>query len=117
VSRLTSATLAVLAATTLVLVAGAALAGPASADVPEGWPEAPGVDTLSMLGLFVGVPVLMAIVIAAFMYVPPAVRGESIKPGSGPVTDQWLGGPRRSAGELAAPDGEQSRAGGASGRW
>ncbi|GAA4679914.1 hypothetical protein GCM10023226_16380 [Nocardioides nanhaiensis] len=116
-SRLTSAALAVLAATTVAVLAGAVLAAPASADVPEGWPEAPGVDILTMLGLFVGLPVLMAVVIVAFMYVPPVVRGESIKPGSGPVTDQWLGGPRRSAGELAAPDGAQSRAGGASGRW
>lgn len=116
-SRLTSAVLGVAAATTLALVAGAVLAAPASADVPEGWPEAPSIDILTMLGLFVGLPVLMAVVLVAFMYVPPVVRGESIKPGAGPVTDQWLGGPRRSAGELAAPDGEQSRAGGASGRW
>ena len=99
------------------LGASLALAAPAGADVPEGWPVAEPVDTLMMLVVFVGGPLAIALATLAFVYVPPLVRGERVAPGSTPVSDQWLGGPRRSAGELAAPDSEESKAGGASGRW
>jgi hypothetical protein len=51
------------------------------------------------------------------VYVPALVRGERLAPGAPLVENQWLGGPRRSAGELAAPDSDSSEAGGASGRW
>ena len=44
-------------------------------------------------------------------------RGESVRPGEQQLESQWLGGPRKSAGELAAPDGEDSKAGGAGGTW
>ena len=67
--------------------------------------------------LAVGIPLLLFVVIAVAVYVPALIRGERIAPGAPAVENQWLGGPRKTAGELAAPDTESSEAGGASGRW
>lgn len=92
------------------------LAGPASAEPAEGWPSTEPVDGLHALLLLGGIPVLLFVVIVVATYLPALIRGESIAPGGPHVDDQWLGGPRTS-GELAAPDGETSAAGGASGRW
>ncbi|WP_323794182.1 hypothetical protein [Nocardioides sp.] len=105
-----SVALAATGATTLMF------AGPASAEPAEGWPATEPVDGLNALLLLGGIPLLLFVVIAVLTYLPAMVRGESIAPGSQGVEDQWLGGPRTS-GELAAPDGETSAAGGASGRW
>jgi hypothetical protein len=114
--------LAALAATTATFVtvtlAGAA---PASAAVPEGWPETPKVDILEMLALLVGIPVGLALLIVAFVYVPGIVRGERVAPGATGPEDQWLGG-RRTAGELTGPaEGSgadvETTSGGASARW
>lgn len=107
---------------TCALLAGStvALATPASADVPEGWPPADSIDKLNALLLLGGIPLLLFVVIALAVYVPSFIRGESLAPGTHPVQDQWLGGSRKSAGELAGPAAEKSETsdvGGASGRW
>ena len=94
-----------------------ATAGPAAADTPEGWPKEESIDILHMLLILGGIPLLTFIVIVALAYGPPLARGESVKPGAQPLESQWLGGPRKAAGELAAPDGEDSKAGGAGGTW
>lgn len=94
-----------------------ALAAPAGAEVPEGWPNPDPVDPFGAILLLAGIPLLAAVVIALAVYVPALVRGERVAPGAPQVEDQWLGGPRRGADELAAPDSETSQAGGASGRW
>ena len=94
-----------------------ALAAPASAEASEGWPASEPVDMLHAVLLLAGVPILLFVAIASAVYVPALVRGERIAPGAAPVHNQWLGGPRKSAGELAGPDGATSEAGGASGRW
>ncbi|GAA5154543.1 hypothetical protein GCM10023340_38280 [Nocardioides marinquilinus] len=113
-------------ATTLVAAVAGALAlsaVPASADVPEGWPQSDPVDPWFVIGVLVVVPVVLALVIAAFVYVPAMVRGERVAPGGPQGEDQWLGGPRRTAGELDAPDhgapadAELDTTGGAGGRW
>ena len=101
----------------LAVAALVATAAPASADTPEGWPEEPSIDILEMLLLLGGVPLLVFLVIVALAYGPALARGESVRPGGEPVESQWLGGPRKSAGELAAPDTEDSKAGGAGGTW
>jgi hypothetical protein len=106
--------------TTAVSVAAAALvmlAGPAQADVPEGWAEPYDVDPLHALLVLVGIPLLLFVVIVALVYIPALIRGESIKPGGPTVDDQWFGGPRKGTSELPGPDTEESKAGGASGRW
>jgi uncharacterized BrkB/YihY/UPF0761 family membrane protein len=93
------------------------LAAPASADVPEGWGETPAIDKLEAILLLVGLPLLLFVVITFLVYVPSIIRGERIAPGHPGTENQWLGGPRKSADELAAPDTDESQAGGASGRW
>ncbi|MDQ4055533.1 MAG: hypothetical protein M3237_22970 [Actinomycetota bacterium] len=102
-----------------ITVAGlsVALAAPAGADVPERWENEGPIDKLEALLLLAGAPLLLALVIALAVYVPAMARGERVAPGAPQVEDQWLGGPRKSAGELAGPDSETSQAGGASGRW
>ncbi|MDT9591898.1 hypothetical protein RDV89_02380 [Nocardioides zeae] len=99
------------------LLAVLATAVPASADVPLGWDPAqeavPGSHVLwIVLGIIGGI-----LLIAAAVYLPAVARGESIRPGSARPDYEWLGGPRRAHQELAAPDNEESQAGGASGRW
>ncbi|WP_183095173.1 hypothetical protein [Nocardioides stalactiti] len=94
-----------------------ATAAPASADTPEGWPKEESVDLLQALLYFGAVPVLVFLVILALGYGPALARGESVKPGEQLPESQWLGGPRKSGGELAAPDTEDSKAGGAGATW
>lgn len=98
-----------------VLVLG--LGGPAAADVPVGWSNPEPVSPLHGLTVVFLVPLGIALVILALVYLPPLLRGERVAPGAPPIQNQWLGGPAKSAGELAAPDGEESQAGGASARW
>ncbi|HWJ82119.1 MAG TPA: hypothetical protein VNS55_07775 [Nocardioides sp.] len=93
------------------------LAGPAAAGTPESWPDKPPVDLLQVLLLFVGIPVLLLLVISALVLGPALARGESLSPGGSAEESQWLGGPRKAAGELADPDTEDSKAGGAGGTW
>ena len=66
--------------------------------------------------LLIGAVSIMGIFVV--MTVGPALaRGERIAPGAPAVENQWIGGPRKAAGELAGPDGEGSEAGGAGARW
>jgi len=105
--------------TSVVLVAGALVlaGGPAGADTPEGWPEAPPVDAVEAVLLLVGIPLLIFAVVTLLVVVPGVVKGERFTPGGQATEDQWFGGPRQGTAELPAPDTESSKAGGASGRW
>ena len=106
--------------TTAVLVAAGAfltLAGPAEADVPEGWAQPYHVDGMHTLLVLVGIPVLMFIVITTLVYIPSLIRGERLTSGAPAVEDHWFGGPRKGTSELPGPDNDESKAGGASGRW
>ncbi len=89
----------------------------ASAATPEGWGPTPDVDMGFVLWALIGLPVLAFLVIWLLVYLPAMVRGERLTPGAAVADDQWLGGPRRSIGELAGPDTAESKAGGASARW
>jgi hypothetical protein len=111
-------------ATLLVL----AYAGPAAADIPDGWSHPEPVPVLHDLLLLLGIPVLITIGIFAAVYLPGIVRGESVAPAGAKADDQWFGG-RRDTAELqasptAAPAGADAPApegdretGGASGSW
>ena len=96
-------------------------AGSASADTPEprpgNWEPKPDIDVLEALLLLGGVPLLVLIVVTALFVGPALARGEDLSPNALELENQWLGGPRKSAGELAAPDAEGSKAGGAGGSW
>ena len=91
--------------------------GPVRADTPATWsdPEMPG--ALWILLVLGGIPLLMFAVITAAVYLPAMIRGERVAPGVPETEDVWLGGPRKTAGELAPPDTAESQAGGASVRW
>ena len=98
----------------------ALLAAPAHADVPAGWggqDEHVGMDALHALGVLVGAPLLLFVLIALAVYLPAMVRGEKLLPDHSPGEGQWIGGPRQGVAELPAADGDDSRAGGASGSW
>jgi hypothetical protein len=105
------------------LAAGAVLvllSAPAHADVPEGWGDQTQpfeLDPLHALGLYLGLPLLLFALIAVAVYLPSMVRGEKLLPDFSAGEPQWIGGPRQGVAELPAPDGQDSRAGGASGRW
>jgi hypothetical protein len=60
---------------------------------------------------------LLFALIALAVYLPAMVRGEKLLPDHSAGEAQWIGGPRQGVAELPAPDGDDSRAGGASGRW
>jgi hypothetical protein len=113
--------LAHLARRTSVVVLAAALvlavAGPAGADVPEGWSHPGSVDPMHALLVLAGIPLLLFVVITALVVLPGVIRGERFTPGGQATEDQWFGGPRTGTAELPAPDNEESQAGGASGRW
>jgi hypothetical protein len=107
--------------TSVVLLAGAALViaagGPAGADVPEGWSNPSEVDPVEAVLLLVGVPLLLFLVITALVVIPGVIKGERFTPGGQATQDQWFGGPSKGTAELPAPDNDESKAGGASGRW
>jgi hypothetical protein len=98
------------------------VAGPASAEVPQGWSDPEQVPVLEALLILAGIPLLLIVLISAAVYVPAMVRGERVAPGAAPVTDQWFGGPRGGARELESGTGRREQAreaetGGAGGRW
>lgn len=93
------------------------LAGPAAADVPLGWSDPEPVSVLPALLLLAGVPILLFVIISVAVLLPGMRRGERLTPGAASHGDHWFGGPRTGTAELAAPDTEQSEAGGASARW
>ena len=110
-------TAATLGTTAALVVGSLLLAGPASADVPVGWGTQEPVDKLHVLGFLVGIPVLLFVLITAFVYLPSLARGERVAPGATRPEDQWLGG-RRSAGEITSgAKAVATQDGGASARW
>lgn len=110
----------VVGSATLLLLA---YAGPAAADVPDGWSDPKAVPVLHDLLVFIGIPVLITLGIVAAIYLPGVVRGESVAPAGAKTDDQWFGG-RRGTPELesssAARDDQAESGrdtGGASGTW
>jgi hypothetical protein len=98
-----------------VIASTVLLAGPATAAVPDGWSDPDEVDNLHALLLLGGVPLLLFVLIALAVYLPSFAKSVATpEPGA---RNEWIGGPRRSVDELAGPDSDASKAGGASGRW
>ena len=101
-----------------------ALAGPASADIPDGWSDPKPVPVLHDLLFLLGIPLLVTLVIFAAVYLPGIVRGESVAPAGAKADDQWFGGRRDTAELQPAPTGAENdgsdggrETGGASGSW
>lgn len=97
------------------VAASVALAGPALADVPEGWSDPDPMSWGHLLLLILVIPIGLAIVISLLAALPGLVKGEGLT--GGHAGGQWLGGPRKGTAELAGPDSKTSEAGGASARW
>lgn len=89
----------------------------ASGSIPEGWSNPDPVGPGSFLVVLVGLPIVLALIIALAVYVPALLRGERLDARPTVAEDQWLGGPRPGSRELAGPDDESSQAGGAGARW
>lgn len=117
VRRCLAAILALGTALLTTLTLAVLTAAPAGAEVPEGWSDPEPVDPMHVILVAVVLPLVLGLVLTAMVYGPPLARGERVAPHAPEVENQWLGGPRKSAGELAGPDGDDSQAGGASGRW
>ncbi len=90
-------------------------AGPAVADVPEGWSDPEPVSLVQVLLVVAAVPLALAFLIVLAVYLPAMVRGERVTPGA-ERPDQWFGGPRHAAAELESSSGTGTT-GGASGSW
>ena len=103
--------------TALVLTAAALpllVAGPASAEIPEGWSDPDEVGFLQLLLVIGVIPLALAVLIALAVYLPAMARGENVKPGA-ETADEWFGGPRSGAAQLEARDAGGT--GGGSGSW
>ncbi|GAW52290.1 MULTISPECIES: hypothetical protein [unclassified Nocardioides] len=106
--------------TSVVLVAGGlvlGLSGPAGADVPEFWSDPDAVSPVHALLVLAGIPLLLFALITLAVVLPGVIKGERFTPGGQATEDQWFGGPSKGTAALPAPDTEESKAGGASGRW
>ena len=106
---------------TLLLLA---YAGPAAADIPDGWSDPAPVPVLHDLLFLLGIPLLITLAIFAAVYLPGIVRGESVAPAGAKADDQWFGGRRDTAELQSAPTGADvdgsdgdRETGGASGSW
>lgn len=122
-SPVTTTTIRTITRRAAVVLGAAALpllaAGPAGAEVPEGWSDPEPVSFLSLLVVLLAIPLGIAFLLALGVYGPAMARGEHVVPG-GDTPDQWFGGPRH-RGELESGGDDDSEAhvttGGGSGRW
>lgn len=118
VARRLLARCSLVGASVLLVLAGA---GSASADTPEPrpgeWELKPEIDKVEAFLVLGGIPLLAFLVITLLFVAPALARGEDLSPDALEPENQWLGGPRKAAGELAGPDTEDSKAGGAGGSW
>jgi hypothetical protein len=108
---------AVRSAALLTVPAAALLAVPANAGIPDGWAEPTVVDPLHFALVLVFAPIGLALLISLLTIAPALARGERLLGTEVATEGEWIGGPRSGTNELPAPDGEDSRAGGASGSF
>jgi hypothetical protein len=106
-------------ATTALLVLPATPAAGAVLAVPDdGEDPGPGLSVLQTVGIFVGIPVLLFVIIAVLVTAPSAARGPRYRPGLGwwaaPV---WFNGPDDAERAVRESTGSASQGGGASARW
>jgi hypothetical protein len=84
----------------------------------DGDDPGPGLSVIQTLGIFVGIPVLLFVVIAVLVAAPSAARGPRYRPGLGwwaaPV---WFNGPDDAERAVRDAVGSTGQGGGASARW
>lgn len=97
--------------------------GTAAAERPDSWTEGPALSGLQVIGIYVGIPLALVLLITVLVLAPSWIRGPQYQPGlswwSRPV---WFNGPegaeelaRGGASTAAGP--ETTEGGGASARW
>lgn len=97
-----------------------ASASPAMAEshYSDGESPGPGISVLQTLGVYVGIPLGIYLVLALLTFAPSTTRGPRYRPGSGWNADTaWLGGPKDTAGGTDTDASRAHGAGGASGQW
>lgn len=101
-----------------------AMATPAIAAPPEGWPQAEPVSTLHALLILVAIPLGLFALITLLVHVPSMARHEEYTPGlAWHHQNEWFGGPSGGVEAADKPDPkaieavEEGHAGGASARW
>ena len=119
------------AATTAAAAAGVLLASalPAYAvERSDGDSPGPGISKLEALGVYVGIPLGLYLLIALVVFAPAATRGPRYRPGQGYSAEpEWVKGPEAAgtahAGAHGAPDASGAQGahgkgtGGASATW
>jgi len=68
------------ASASAAVVASVATAGPASAEVPNGWPVADEMTASGLLLLILLIPVILTVVISLLVLLPGVFRGEGLLP-------------------------------------
>ncbi|MEI7055358.1 hypothetical protein WBG06_06040 [Nocardioides sp. CCNWLW239] len=68
------------ASATAAVVASVATAGPASAEVPNGWPVAEEMTASGLLLLILLIPVVLMVIISLVVLLPGVLRGEGLLP-------------------------------------
>jgi hypothetical protein len=113
--------IALLTATTALLVLPATPAAAATVLAvarDDGDDPGPGLSVIQTLGIYVGIPVLLFVVIAVLVAAPAAARGPRYRPGLGwwaaPV---WFNGPDDAERAVRDAAGSTGQGGGASARW
>jgi hypothetical protein len=102
----------------LALPAGAAFATQPTNQIDDGDQPGAGLSVLETLGIFVGIPALLYIVIVLLVNAGSSSRGPRYRPGVGwwaaPV---WFNGPDDADRAVRDAEGSRSQGGGASARW
>ena len=100
-------------------VLGLALAGPAAAaERSDGDSPGQGIGLLETIGIYVGVPLAIYLVIVLLTFAPSTTRGPRYRPGAGwDAYAAWLGGPQDGAASGQDAPGRATGSGGASGSW
>jgi hypothetical protein len=68
------------ASASAAVVASVATAGPASAEVPNGWPVAEEMTASGLLLLILLIPVILMVIISLLVLLPGVFRGEGLLP-------------------------------------
>ncbi|MEU4454638.1 hypothetical protein AB0F44_25120 [Nocardioides sp. NPDC023903] len=68
------------ASASAAVVASVATAGPASAEVPNGWPVAEDMTASGLLLLILLIPVILMVIISLLVLLPGVFRGEGLLP-------------------------------------
>ena len=104
--------------TTVLLTAGPALAADYPIGPSEGEDRGEGIGTVELLLLYVGIPLLAALLIFSVVWLPGAVRSHRYRPTKGwHAAPVWFAGPPEPVAAVQSAEPGDVVRGGASGSW